>query len=73
MPKGNADYQSSCIDMDDQTKLSRGQFLAILGGMALTVALLKFSSVKHAITAAGTAARPARVTYGNGAYGGKKA
>jgi hypothetical protein len=59
--------------MNDQQKLSRGQFLALIGGMAITAVLSKFSSVRHAMAAAGTADRPTGATYGNGTYGGKGA
>ena len=59
--------------MNDQQKLSRGQFLALVGGMALTVVLFKFSSVKRVIASAGGTARVTRAMYGNSTYGGKTA
>jgi hypothetical protein len=59
--------------MNDQQKLSRGQFLALVGGMALTAVLFKFSSAKHVIAATGATARPTPVTYGGNTYGGKQA
>jgi hypothetical protein len=59
--------------MNDQKKLSRGQFLTLLGGMALSVALFKLSSVKHVIAATGAKTRVAQAAYGNSTYGGKAA
>ena len=58
--------------MNDQQKLSRGQFLTILGSTALAAALFKFSSVKRMSAVAGAKPRLVQGTYGNSTYGGKK-
>lgn len=58
-------------------KMSRGEFLAILGGMALTLVLYKVGSFKDIFTTVSTRKKPiiAREpdTYGNNVYGGKRA
>lgn len=47
--------------------------MTLLGGMALSVALFKLSSVKHVIAATGGKTRVAQAAYGNSTYGGKAA
>jgi hypothetical protein len=37
--------------MNDQQKLSRGKFMGLVGGMALTAVLFKLSSVKNVVMA----------------------
>jgi len=59
--------------MNDQQKLSRGQFLALIGSVALAAVLFKFSSVKHVIAATGAKASPTGAAYGNSTYGGNTA
>jgi hypothetical protein len=62
--------------MFDENKLSRGDFLGIIGGMALTAVLLEFSGAKKTLAAvnktSGSAA-PVPSTYGNSTYGGRRA
>jgi hypothetical protein len=58
--------------MNDQKKMSRGQFLGLVGGMALTVALFKISKVKNAVAAVSKGKNnPMPGSYGNHTYGGK--
>jgi hypothetical protein len=59
--------------MNDQQKISRGKFMGLVGGMALTAILFKISSVKN-VVAAVSKAKSGLVTgsYGNHTYGGKK-
>jgi hypothetical protein len=58
--------------MNDQKKISRGQFLGLVGGMALTAALFKISSVKNVVAAVSKGKdNPVLGTYGNHTYGGK--
>lgn len=61
------------MDMNDKQKLSRGQFLTVVGGMALTAVLIKFSGAKNIIAAAGNRGNGAMPSgsYGNNTYGGK--
>ena len=59
--------------MNDQKKISRGEFLGLVGGMALTAVLFKFSSVKKLVAAVGKGkSNPVPIdAYGNHTYGGK--
>ena len=62
--------------MFDDKKLSRGEFLAVIGGMALTAVFFKFSSAKRIFAAVSRSKGSntlAPSMYGNGTYGGKKA
>ena len=61
--------------MNDDRKMSRGQFLGVVGGMALTAALFKLSSVKNVVAAISKGkSNPAPIgSYGNHTYGGKNA
>ena len=61
--------------MNEHKKISRGEFLKLVGGMALAVAFFKLSSVEHALAVATNPKRKpiAAGSYGNSSYGGKKA
>jgi hypothetical protein len=59
--------------MNDNKKLSRGQFLAAIGGMALTAGFAKFSGIKKALATTTNTPRVAYNAYGNSTYGGKAA
>ena len=61
--------------MFDDKKLSRGEFLAVIGGMALTAVFFKFSSAKKVLAAVGSTRKGGKSTpstYGNNTYGGAK-
>ncbi len=59
--------------MNDQKKLSRGQFLGLVGSMALTAALFKVSKVKDVVAAVSSGKKNSALahSYGNHTYGGK--
>ena len=57
--------------MNDDKKLSRGQFLAMIGGMALTAGLVKFGGIKKALAMTRKMPHIAKNGYGNSNYGGK--
>ena len=58
--------------MNHQKKMNRGQFLGLVGGMALTAVLFKISSVKNVVAAVRKAkSNPVPSSYGNHTYGGK--
>ena len=61
--------------MNDQQKISRGKFMGLLGGMALTAVLFKISSVKSVVAAVskGKSNPVPTASYGNHTYGGKSA
>lgn len=72
MQRQTNDYQCFHIDMNDRKKISRGQFLGLVGGMALTAVLFKISSVKNVVAAVSKGkSNPVLGSYGNHAYGGK--
>jgi hypothetical protein len=59
--------------MNHQKKMNRGQFLGLVGGMALTAVLFKISSVKNVVAAVSKGkSNPVQGSYGNHTYGGKK-
>ena len=58
--------------MKDQKKINRGQFLGLVGGMALTAILFKISGVKNVVAAVSKGkSNPVPGSYGNHIYGGK--
>jgi hypothetical protein len=58
--------------MNDQQKISRGKFMGLVGGMALTAVLFKVSSVKNVVAAVSKGkSNPVPGSYGNHTYGGK--
>lgn len=59
--------------MDEQRKLSRKEFLGVIGGLAVTVALSKFSGVKNLVATAKKGGSLQTNAYGNSPYGGKTA
>ena len=72
MRRRTSDYQCFHIDMNDQQKLSRGKFMGLVGGMALTAVLFKISSVKNVVAAVSKGkSNPVPGSYGNHTYGGK--
>ena len=62
--------------MSDDKKLSRGEFLGVIGGMVVTAALIKFSGAKKMLAVVTpekkTALAPEPRAYGNHTYGGNK-
>jgi hypothetical protein len=61
--------------MKDQDKISRGQFLGLIGGMALAAVLFKFAGAKKLLTAVNNEKTGARAStaYGHSPYGGQHA
>jgi hypothetical protein len=59
--------------MKNQEKISRGQFLGLVGSMAVTALLFKFSTAKNVVAAVskGKGSPLPSGSYGKHTYGGK--